>query len=58
MIDQVRDVKKQLQKAHETNRSFAKRMTQLEVSLSSEKQKTVQNATIGGPPSNPGNPFG
>jgi len=37
----VRDVKKQLQKAHETNRSFAKRMTQLEVSLSTEKQKNM-----------------
>jgi len=37
----VRDVKKQLQKSHDTNRSFAKRMTQLEVNLSTEKQKNM-----------------
>ena len=37
----VRDVKRQLQKSHDTNRSFAKRMTQLEVNLSAEKQKNM-----------------
>ena len=49
---QVRDVKKQLQKAHETNRQFAKRMTKLEVSLSSEKQKSMAAAKV-----SPNNPF-
>jgi len=48
----VRDVKKQLQKAHETNRQFAKRMTKLEVSLSTEKQKTM-SSKAGAPAGNP-----
>jgi len=53
----VRDVKKQLQKAHETNRSFAKRMTQLEVSLSTEKQKAIAQRGGGNATAPGSNPF-